>query len=134
MKCYKQSLRTICLLALLLSLLLPARAVQNRKLTPAQAKDHVGERAIVCGIVASAHYAETTKGAPTFLNFEKPFPRQLFTVVIWGDNRPKFGRPEIDFKGWKICVTGEIRLFRKRPEMEVKEPKQISAEGRESIP
>jgi hypothetical protein len=134
MKHHKKTLGTACLLLLLLSFFLPAKAVQNRKLTAAQAKDHVGERATVCGTVASAHYAQKAKGAPTFLNFEKPFPRQPFTVVIWGNDRPKFGRPEADFRGRKICVTGEIKLFRNRPEMAVKEPKQISEEGRESIP
>lgn len=134
MKHHQKNLRTACLLLLLANLLVPARAVQNSKLTAAQAKDHIGERATVCGTVAGTHYAEKAKGAPTFLNFEKPFPRQLFTVVIWGADRPKFGRPEIDYRGRKICVTGALKLFRKRPEMEVKEPKQISEEGRESTP
>ena len=34
--------------------------------TTEQAKSHIGEEAIVCGIVASAHYAALSKGQPTF--------------------------------------------------------------------
>jgi len=122
------------LLVLLLGLSLPAWALQNKRLTAAQAKDHVGERATVCGTVASAKFAEKTKGSPTFLDFEKPFPRQLFTAVIWGDDRPKFGQPEVEYQGKKICVTGEIKLFRKRPEIVVTEKNQITGEWHESLP
>jgi len=130
----KKTLLTGCLLVLFLSLSLPAWALQNKRLTAAQAKDHVGERATVCGTVANASFAEKTKGSPTFLNFEKPFPRQLFTAVIWGDDRPKFGQPEVEYQGKKICVTGEIKLFRKRPEIVVTEKNQITGEWHESLP
>src|SRR5262245_2043325 len=132
MKGQKKNLLIGCLLFLLLSLSLPARAVQNKRLAAAQAKDHVGKRATVCGTVASTHYAEKAKGTSTFLNFEKPFPHQLFTVVIWGTGRPKFGKPEVSYKGKKVCVTGEIKLYRKRPQVEVSETNQIFEEGRAS--
>jgi hypothetical protein len=35
----------------------PTINVQTKRVTPAEAKDHVGERATVCGKVASANYA-----------------------------------------------------------------------------
>jgi len=38
-----------------------------KKLTAAEAKDHIGEQATVCGKVASTRYAATTRGKPTFL-------------------------------------------------------------------
>jgi len=128
MKLQKSKLLACCLLILLLGSLVTARAVQTRRLTAAQAKDHIGETATVCGVVVDTSYAEKSKGHPTFLNFEQKFPRQTFTAVIWEDNRPKFGRPEIGYKGKRICVTGEIRNYRKRPQIEIKEPGQISVE------
>ena len=63
-------------------------------ITPEQAKDNVGKTASVCGVVASAKYSTTTKGEPTFLNLDKPFPNHIFTALIWRDDRAKFGEPE----------------------------------------
>jgi hypothetical protein len=39
-------------------------------------------------------YAERTRGRPTFLNLDKPYPEQVFTILIWGESRAKFGAPE----------------------------------------
>src|SRR5712692_6092765 len=82
----------------------------QKKLSASEAKDHIGETAAVCGDVASTHYAASTKGQPTFLNLDKPYPNQIFTVLIWGSNRSKFGRPECD--GKRICVAGKITEYR----------------------
>src|SRR5206468_11322213 len=37
----------------------------------------------------------------------KPYPKPIFTVVIWTENRSKFGKPEEDYKGKQICVSGK---------------------------
>lgn len=37
----------------------------------------------MCGVVASTKHVSTSKGRPTFLNLDKPYPDQPFTVVIW---------------------------------------------------
>jgi hypothetical protein len=50
------------------------QAPQAKRLTAADAKDHIGEQATVCGKVASSRYAATTRGKPTFLNLDKPYP------------------------------------------------------------
>src|SRR6266849_1029878 len=68
----------------------------QKKLSASEAKEHFGETATVCGEVVSTRYADSTKGQPTFLNLDKPYPNQIFTVDIWGINRSKFGSPEID--------------------------------------
>jgi hypothetical protein len=91
-----------------------------------EAKNHLGEKATVCGDVASTHYAERTKGAPTFLNVDKPYPNQVFTILIWGTDRPKFGTPDRAYAGKHICATGTIKDFRGVPEIVVYEPSQIS--------
>ena len=41
----------------------------------------------MCGKVVSTHYAAQTKGQPTFLNLDEAYPRQIFTIVIWGSER-----------------------------------------------
>jgi len=81
---------------------------QTAHLAAAEAKNHVGETATVCGRVASAHFAEKTKGLPTFMNLDMPYPKQIFTIVIWGAERPKFGNPERTYRDKNICVSGKI--------------------------
>jgi hypothetical protein len=104
-------------------LALPTLAL--KKLSASEAKEHFGETATVCGEVVSARYAESTKGQPTFLNLDKSYPSQVFTIVIWGNNRSKFGIPENDYKGKRICVSGKITAYAGLPEIVADEPKQI---------
>lgn len=99
---------------------------QSGHLTAAQAKGHVGERATVCGAVASTRYAEKTKGQPTFLNLDDPYPNQIFTIVIWGSDRPKFGEPETKYRNKDVCVSGTIASYRGVPEIAAREPNQIT--------
>ena len=65
-----------------------------RPITAGQAKDHVGETAKVCGQVASVRLAFRTRSQSAYQNFEKPYPHQEFTSVIWGLDRGKFGKPK----------------------------------------
>jgi DNA/RNA endonuclease YhcR with UshA esterase domain len=95
-------------------------------LTAQQAAEHVGETATVCGIVVSANYATKSKGQPTFLNFDQPYPNQIFTVMIWGSDRPKFGTPEQSFKGKRVCATGAIMQYRGQPEIIATDPQQLT--------
>jgi len=76
-----------------LAVLATARA--DTRLTADQAKDHIGEVATVCGTVVSPKYAVSSHRSPTFLNLDRPYPQQVFTILIWGDDRPKFGTPEV---------------------------------------
>jgi len=119
----------LCLiLALVLAALIIEPALAQKKLAAAEAKDHIGETATVCGSVVSTRYASSTKGQATFLNLDKPYPNQVFTVVIWGSNRSKFGRPEVEYNKKRICVTGKISLFRGVPENVADDRGQITIE------
>ena len=104
---------------------LPATAAPSPLPAP-EAQRHVGEHATVCGIVASTRYSPKTKGQPTFLNFDAPYPKQIFTVVIWGGDRPKFGTPETTLMGRRVCATGTIQLYRGTPEIVVSDPRQLT--------
>jgi hypothetical protein len=94
--------------------------------SPEDAAIHVGETATVCGIVASAKFAATSRSQPTFLDFGNPYPNATFTVVIWGDDRAKFGAPETSLRGRRICVTGGIRLYHGKPEIILNDPSQLA--------
>jgi DNA/RNA endonuclease YhcR with UshA esterase domain len=108
--------------------LLVIEVVYATTLTAIQAKEHIGETATVCGVVASATYADRTKGSPTFINLDQPYPQHVFTAVIWWSDRSKFSQTEITYKSKRVCVTGTIKSYRDRPEIIVKEPSQITIE------
>jgi hypothetical protein len=95
-------------------------------ITPAQAKAYVGKKVVVCGTVASASYLEKNKNSPTFLNLDVAYPKNIFTVVIWGKDRKKFGKPEADYLKKKICATGTVEVFKNVPQIVASEPAQIS--------
>jgi hypothetical protein len=100
-------------------------AAQSSKLTSKEAKYHTGETATVCGKVVSTHYAAQSKGQPTFLNLDEPYPRETFTILIWGSDRPKFGAPETKYRDARVCVTGKIKSYRDVPEIIATDPNQI---------
>ena len=104
----------------------PLAAASQEAIRAVDAEKYVGQKATVCGIVASATFASRTKGQPTFLNLDQPYPRQVFTVVIWGNDRGQFDPPpELAFKGKQICVTGLVESYRGKPEIVVALPSQI---------
>lgn len=101
----------------------------QKKLSASEAKDHIGETTTVCGQVASTRFASSAKGQPTFLNLDKPYPNPIFAVLIWGEKRAKFGRPEDDYRNKRICVTGKITEYRDSPEIVVDDVRQIRVES-----
>jgi hypothetical protein len=103
---------------------------QNKKLSATEAKAHIGENATVCGRVVSARYATASRGKPTFLNFDREYPHEVFTIVIWGENREKFGNPEEKYRNQEICVSGRITEYRGLPEVVASDPTQITIDAK----
>jgi DNA/RNA endonuclease YhcR with UshA esterase domain len=103
-----------------------ATLAQAPKAIPStEAAQHVGEMRTVCGYVASSRYLSTSRSRPTFLNLGRPYPNEDFTVVIWPEDRAKFGEPETKYFHKNICVTGEITLYRGSPEIIARSSPQI---------
>jgi hypothetical protein len=100
-------------------------AAQTSKITARQARNHIGEVQTVCGRVASTRYAPRSKGQPTFLNLDEPYPNEIFTIVIWGDDRSKFSTPESEYRDANVCARGKITRHRGTPEIVATEPNQI---------
>ena len=109
-----RSLFVACIFFFLLAF---STAAQTTKITAAEAKDHVGESRTVCGKVVSTHFASKSKGEPTFLNLDEPYPKEVFTILIWGNDRAKFGTPETKYKDEKVCVTERSRIIEGNPRL-----------------
>jgi len=116
----------LTLASALAAALLHSHAAWSEPYAPEDAASHVGEMGTVCGLVVSSKFAVKSKGQLTFLNLDRPHPHHVFTVVIWGKDRPKFGKPDQTFAGKRICVSGLIADFEGRPEMMATEPAQIT--------
>jgi DNA/RNA endonuclease YhcR with UshA esterase domain len=117
----------------LVLLAVPTVMLAQGPISPAEAAQHVGETATVCGTVASVTYAHSSRGRPTFLNLDQPYPNQVFTVVIWGTDRAHFRpAPEVNYANARICVTGLITTFRGVPEIVVHSPSAIRLIGQRS--
>jgi hypothetical protein len=79
--------------------LIPAKA---QSISAVDAKAHIGENATVCGKVASEHTATSSRGEPTFINLDAAYPNQVFTILVWGDDRSKVG--ELPRVGSRVCA------------------------------
>jgi Protein of unknown function (DUF3761) len=77
-------------------------------------KKHIGERATVCGLVVSNSTATQSQGTPTFIDLDKPYPDESFTVVIWVKDKAAVG---ILPSSGQLCVTGTITYYRGRAEI-----------------
>jgi DNA/RNA endonuclease YhcR with UshA esterase domain len=108
------------------TLLAWASSAYAEPVSPEEAVRHVGESATVCGVVASAKFASSSRSRPTFLDLERPYPNAPFTAVIFGGDRPKFGMPETSLRGKRVCVTGQIRDYRGKSEIIVSDPSQLA--------
>lgn len=93
-------------------------------LSAADAKNHIGEQATVCGQVASERTATGSRGEPTFINLGAAYPNQIFTILIWGENRSSVGALPSD--GERVCASGKIQEYRGVPEIVVRSKAQLS--------
>lgn len=94
-----------------------------------EAKDYIGTPAEVCGEVASAEYVAQLGGKPTFLNLGRAHPNQLFTIVIWENDRAKWTEPpEKQYENREICVRGRIEMHEGTPQIVVESPDQIEGQ------
>lgn len=96
------------------------------EITISEAKDHEGEKVTICAEIKESFYNVKAKGEPTMLNFGAPYPKQTFSCIIWKDDLKNFNyEPVAYLKGKQVCVTGIIKIYKGKPEMEIHNQDQI---------
>ena len=105
------------------ALLLSAHLSTAQTLTAAQTREHEGDNATVCGIVASVRQASASKGKPTYINLDIPWPNQIFAAVIWEEDLSKIG--PLPRLGSHICTKGLISYYHGVPEIILRGSGQI---------
>ncbi len=84
----------------------------------------MGRELIVEGEVASAYH--DSESNTLFLNFEKPYPNQCFTGVIFSSDLHKFVEsPEDYYLNKTVRIMGEVKEYQGRPEIILETPNQI---------
>ena len=87
------------------------------------AKEHIGEEQIIEGSVVNGYKSDTDT---VFLNFEKPYPNQCFTAVIFSSKLMNFPEnPQDYYNGKTVRVMGEIKEYNGKPEIILEDSSQI---------
>jgi micrococcal nuclease len=94
--------------------------------TAYNAQDYVGQEITVCGYVAQVSTIESINGQPTYINMGGKYPNHSFTVVIWKKNILSWDGASLqDYQNQLIAVTGEVVLYRGKPQIVAYTPSQI---------
>jgi len=104
---------------------LRADSLPRNTFNTTQAKYYMGknENIRICGTVVSTKLS--SKGN-IFLNLDKQFPNQVFSISIFKDFVANFSyKPEIFLAGKTICVTGKITNFNGVPSVSIENEKAI---------
>ena len=105
--------------------IVPMRELPKKKINTVQARKFVDidKKVTVCGTVVSTH---KSKKGHVFINLDKSFPNQIFSITIWASNIINFTyKPEAELTGKRICVSGKIVNYKGTPSMYVDTEKQI---------
>jgi len=88
-----------------------------------EAKNYYGEEVIVEGKIVDTYRSKTNT---IFLNFEKPYPNQCFSGVIFSSYQDNFVEsPEKYYLNKVVRVKGIIKEYKGKPEIILKDSSQI---------
>jgi len=104
-----------------LVILFSVSAFAQTSVAPDSAKYFEGSLVKVCGKVFGTHTGKT--GIVKF-EFGGKYPNNTFTAVIFSENTSKF-EPAENYDGKEICVTGRIKIYKEKPEIELTNPNQL---------
>lgn len=92
-------------------------------ITPADAKAHVGQTAVV---EASVSAVRTSRSGVTFIDMDGLYPDNRFAAVIFVDDAGKF--PGIKaLEGKTVTVSGPVQLYQGRPEIVLRSADQLKS-------
>ncbi len=113
----KKSLRSVSVIFILITF----TAFAQTKITPSQAKDHIGKTVIVSGKVDQVTHSST---GTWFINMGGKYPDNAFTAVVFKSDADKFTNLK-DLEGKTIEVKGKIKEYRGTPEIILNDPDQM---------
>ena len=115
-----------------LSALALAQTSAPPKVNPADAKNHVGEAATVCGKVVDAKvskYGISGHGKPVTFDLDQPEPNPVFYFVTFGSQSGGPDEAIAAYKDKRVCVTGKITEASSGPFIMAADRAQIKSES-----
>ena len=98
----------------------PTAAEPPIKISATEAKAHPGAEAIVTGKVAEVNQNDRILR----FNFEKPYPNNAFTAVVFSANTNQFEHPQA-FTGKTVEAHGTIKDYHGHPEIVMTKSNQL---------
>jgi hypothetical protein len=110
---------TICIILL-------SHFIYAQKLVPIDSiSTHIGQTIKVCDKVAGTFVTKSDKPL-TYLNLGADYPKAKLTIVIFHKDLVNFPlTPSDHYKGMNICITGELTIYKDRPQIIANRPEQI---------
>jgi hypothetical protein len=116
-------------------LLLSALAIGQSappRVTPADAKKHVGETVTVCGKVVDnqvSKYGIGGHGKPVTFDLDEPQPNPVFYFVTFGSQPDGPSEAVAAYQGKHVCVTGKIATAASGPYVMAADRNQIKVDA-----
>jgi hypothetical protein len=131
MKSMKKIILVLCFAGVLPLAFSQAKA--PKRLTTAEAKDHVGETATVCGMAVDTQplprYGIANLGKPVSVDLDQAEPSPVFYFVTFSTDPHKPELVEATYKGKQVCVTGDIAMSKTTPFIMAKDHAMIKIQG-----
>ena len=97
----------------------------QRMISVDSASTHVGDSVTVCSKVYGVKSLEKI----TFINLGAAYPNSPLTIVIRAEDKGNFPKPaETIYENKNVCVTGTIKEYKGRYEIDVTGPAAIAIE------
>ncbi|HRE40410.1 MAG TPA: hypothetical protein PLG90_03675 [Ignavibacteria bacterium] len=90
------------------------------QITTNDASENIGNNVLLKGYIASV----TEREKVAYLNFDKKYPNNKFTCVIFSKNFYKFDKLE-NYEKKIVEVTGKISVFNGKPQIILEDSEQI---------
>lgn len=124
--------KTLIALMCLMAGPLMSQNAQPPHVSPVDAKNHVGETAIVCGKVVDAKvskYGIGGRGKPVTFDIDQAEPNQAFYFVAFGKPGDSPDEAVSAYQGKNVCVTGKIATGARGPYILAPDRSQIKTEA-----
>jgi hypothetical protein len=125
-------IKTLTVLMCLMVCPAVAQNAQPPHVNPVDAKNHIGETAIVCGKAVDAKistYGIGGHGKPVTFDIDQAEPNQVFYFVTFGKPGDNPEEAVSAYQGKRVCVTGKISTAASGPYILAADRSQIKTEA-----
>lgn len=91
--------------------------INSQTVSVNDAHKYVDQNITVCAKVVETHVSKG-ESKVIYLNLDKPYPNNPFTIVIFEKSADNFSYNPLEFlKNKNICVTGKVTLYKNKPQI-----------------